>query len=152
MRGAQIIRPEDDWGIGKGKQVYRKKIQRPIYCRDGFMMSVQASREHFCSPRDDFKPCDGVEVGYPSELEHLLLPFTDNNTERTPVICGMAPTLYVNVPPITIRAIIQKHGGMTADRDKLPPMVEVDEDGYFWSAAAEPPSTTTEEEDEEEAT
>ena len=86
------------------------------------MMSVQASSEHFCSPRDDFGPYDGVEVGYPSEWEDLLLPFTDNNTERTPVMCGLTPTLYVNVPPSTIRAIIQKHGGMTADSGKLPQM------------------------------
>ena len=64
----------------------------------------------------------------------------------------MAPTLYVNAPPSTIRAVIQKHGGMTANRGKLPPMVEGDENGYLWSAAAEPPSTTSEEEDEEEAT
>ena len=78
-------------------------------------MSVQASREHFCSPRDDYGPHNGVEVGYPSEWEDLLLPFTDNNTDHTPVICGMAPTLYVNVPPSTIRAVIQKHGGMTAN-------------------------------------
>ena len=60
------------------------------------------------------------------------------------------------VPPSTIRAVIKKHGGMTEDNDKLPPMVERDEDGYLWAAAAEPPSTTEEEEeeetDEEEAT
>ena len=110
------------------------------------MMSVQASREHFCSPRDDDGPYDGVEVGYPSEWEDLLLPFTDNNTDRTPAFCGIAPTLYVNVPPSTIRAVIQKHGGMTADSGTLPPMVEVDEDGYLWAAAAVPPSTSEEDE------
>ena len=143
---------DDDWGSSKGKQVYRKKLQRPIYCKDGFMMSVQASREHFCSPRDDFGPYDGVEVGYPSEWEDLLLPFTDNNTDRTPAICGMAPTLYVNVPPSTIRAIIQKHGGMTAESGKLPPMTEVDADGHLWAAAAEPPSTSEEEEEEDAPT
>lgn len=142
---------DDDWGIGKGKQVHRKKLRKPIYCRDGFAMSVQASREHFCSPRDDYGPYNGVEVGYPSEWEDLLLPFTDNNTDRTPVICGVTPTLYVNVPPSAIRAVIQKHGGMTADSGNLPPMVEVDEDGHLWAAAAEPPSTTSEEDDDEEA-
>ena len=115
-------------------------MAKPIYCRDGFMMSVQASSEHFCSPRDDVGPYDGVEVGYPSEWEDLLLPFTDKNADRTPIICGMAPTLYVNVPPSTIRAVIEKHGGMTVDSGRLPRMVEVDERGYLWAEAAPVPS------------
>ena len=81
-----------------------------------------------------------MTVPYPSEWEDLLLPFTDNNTDRTPVICATAPTLYVNVPPSTIRAVIKKHGGLTLDSGNLPPMVEVDERGFLWAAAAEVPS------------
>ena len=75
-------------------------------------------------------------MGYPSEWEDLLLPYADNNTDETPVICGMAPTLYVNVPPSTIRAVIAKHGGMTVDSGRLPRMVEVNE----WEEAAPVPS------------
>ena len=116
------------------------------------MMSVQASSEYFCSPRNNSGSYDGVEVGYPSEWEDLLLPYTDNNTDRTPVVCVTAPTLYVNVSPPTIKAVIAKHGGLTAESGKLPPMVEVDERGYQWAAAAEVPSdlSMTEEEGEDD--
>ena len=81
-------------------------------CNDGFSISIQASRDHFCTPRDDIGPYEYVEAAYPSEWEDLLLPFTDNDTDRTPVICGTAPTLYVNVPASVIREMISKHGGM----------------------------------------
>ena len=85
-------------------------------------------------------PCDGVEVGYPSEWEDLLLPFTDRNTDRTSVTCGMVSTIYVNVPSSTIWSVIAKHGGMTVDSGRLPRMVEVDERGYLWAEAAPVPS------------
>ena len=92
---------------------------------------------------------DDVEVGCPFERKDLSLPFTDNNTDLIPVTCVMTITLYVNVSPITILTVIKKHGGMTADNDNLPPMVERDEDGCLWSSAVEPPSTIEEEEEEE---
>ena len=91
--------------------MHHKKLQKPIYSKDGFMMSVQASREHFCSPRDDFGPCDGVEVGYPSEWEDLLIPHTDNNSDHTPIMCVVSPSPHVNVPPHVVYTVIQKHGG-----------------------------------------
>ena len=84
----------EDWGGIKTKRVRRKKSHKPIKCNDGFVMSVQVSREHFCSPRDDVGPYDGVEAGYPNEWEDLLLPYIDNNTDPTPVVCDTAPTLY----------------------------------------------------------
>ena len=95
-------------------------------------------------------PHDGVEVGYPSEWEDRLLPFTDNNTDRTPEICGVAPTLYVNVPPHVISAIIRKHAGLRHDSGELPPMVDMDANGSLWAAAAEPPSESEESEVEVE--
>ena len=79
-------------------------------------------------------------MGCTSEWEDLLSPYTDRNTDRTPAMCGMAPTLYVNVPPSAIRAVIAKHGGMTVESDRLPQMVEVDERGYLWADAAPVPS------------
>ena len=79
----------------KGKKARREQRRRPIQCKDGFMMTVSASRGHLCSPRDDYGPYSAVEVTYPNELEDLLLAYTDT---RTPVICGYAPTRYANVP------------------------------------------------------
>ena len=136
---------DDDWVIKK--RVY-KKVQPPIRCKDGFQMSVQASRDHYCTPRDDKGPYTHVEVGWPSMWEDLLLPFTDNDTDRTPVVCGESPTLYVNVPANTVRAVVEKHGGMSCHSGKLPRMEETDEDGYLWAAAAEPPTDSETEETE----
>ena len=141
----------EKWGLGKRKRVKRKKLVKSIRCKDGFVMSVETSREHFCSPRDDVGPYNGVEVTYPSEWEDLLLPYKDNNTDHTPYICGVAPTLYVNVSPHVVRAVIHKHGGQSLDSGRLPSMEEFDEDGYMWAAAAEPPSSEgTETETEED--
>ena len=103
------------------QQQMQKPLAKAVFCRDGFRMSVQASRTHYCTPRDDEGPYEGVEVAYPSEWEDLLLPYTDSGT---PTICGMAPTMYVNVPKQTIDAIIHKHGGLTIDSGPLPPMVQ----------------------------
>ena len=41
----------------------RKPIRGVIRCHDGFQMSIQASRDHYCTPRDDTGPCSAVEVG-----------------------------------------------------------------------------------------
>ena len=142
---------DDSWGEewrGFKPKRARRQLRKQIRCNDGFRMSVQASREHFCSPRNDVGPYDGVEVAYPSEWEDLLLPYTDNNTDRTPAICGAAPTLYVNVPPQVIHAVIQKHAGLASDSGQLPPMEEYDEDGYLWAAAAEVSSDYSEPEAE----
>ena len=119
-----------------------------MVCNDGFSISI---RDHFCTPRDDIGPYEYVETAYPSEWEDLLLPFTDNNTDRTPVICGEAPTLYVNVPAKVIREMINKHGGMARRSGHLPRMVEFDSNGYQWTEAAVPPtdSETTMEDDED---
>ena len=130
----------DDGGWLIKRRVH-KKVQPRVVCNDGFSISIQASRDHFCTPRDDIGPYECVEAAYPSEWEDLLLPFTDSNT---PVICGITPTMYVNVPASVIRAVINKHGGMARRSGHLPRMVEYHEDGYQWAEAAVPPSTDSE--------
>ena len=45
---------------------YKENAPR-IVCADGASLSVQASKNHYCSPRlDDIFSYDRVEVGYPS--------------------------------------------------------------------------------------
>ena len=100
-------------------------------------MSVQASRDHYCTPREDVGPYTHVEVGYTSEWEDLLIPHRDKST---PAICGARPTLYVNVPAQTVRSVVTKHAGMARGSGRLPRLVEVDEDGIQWAEAAVPPS------------
>ena len=98
-----------------------------------------------------------MEVGYPSELEPLLLPYSDGMSD----ICGNAPTMYANVPAEVIMDVVCKHCGLRSDTAKLPDLLlvyeaaaavvanavayekeaERDENGHSWAAAAVPPST-----------
>ena len=71
----------------------RPAIRGLIKCKDGFTMSVQASSDHACTPRDNTGPYAAVEIGYPSELEPLLMPFRDAPQLYT----SIEPTLFVNV-------------------------------------------------------
>ena len=68
---------DERWVI---KRVAHKKVQPLIRCRDGFRVSIQASRDHYCEPHDDLGPCTHVEVTYPIMWEDLLLPYTDKST------------------------------------------------------------------------
>ena len=52
---------EDDWGMIKPR--VRKALRGRVRCNDGFAMSVQESREHTCTPRDDTGPYPMVERG-----------------------------------------------------------------------------------------
>ena len=103
-------------------------MRRMIVCNDCFEMSVQASKTHYCAPRNDKGPYTHVEVGYPSEWEDLLIPFRDTSE---PQICGMRPMLYIKVPSDVVRAIIIKHGGLAERSGYLPPLA-----ANRWAAAA----------------
>ena len=78
-------------------------------------------------------------------MEELLLPFADLADSMGAI--GGVPTLYVNVPVTTIRAVLEEHGGMV--EGQLPDMEEErDEDDIQWAAAAPAPSTDPETDEE----
>jgi len=76
-----------------------------IVCKDGFMMSVQASDRHRCCPKtlDFFKlSCySEVEVGFPSATEELLMPYQVSEGSN----------VFGYVPLKVVQEIIRKHGG-----------------------------------------
>jgi hypothetical protein len=74
-------------------------IRPQIVCADGFTISVQASAFHYCSPRRNEGPYTEVEVGFPSEYEPLLAPYSDGS--------GVFPYTPIDV----VREVILKHGG-----------------------------------------
>lgn len=88
--------------------IMRHKIAHPVVphitCADGFSMSVQAGRIHYCSPRSDIGPWLRVEVGFPSEEEPDLLPYAEDPHNPTETVYGYVPTEVVD-------RIIEKHGG-----------------------------------------
>ena len=80
-----------------------------IVCADGFKMSVQASRTHYCLPCNSAGPWSHVESGFPSAREDLLLPYVDN-AELEPT-----ETVYGRVPAMVVREVVAKHGGLAGE-------------------------------------
>lgn len=82
-------------------------LRKPIICKDGFSMSVQASSSHYCTPRRNLFNGDyeTVEIGFPSEKEDLLIDYAEIEEELT-------KTVYGYVPVEVVEEIIKKHGGI----------------------------------------
>ena len=81
-------------------------MNKKVICADGFTMSVQANENAYCSPRANH---DGlyteVEIGFPSAVEPLIMPWAeDKNRPRE--------TIYGYVPVGTVTNVIAKHGGI----------------------------------------
>lgn len=86
-----------------------KPIEPKVTCADGTTLSVQASRTHYCTPRDDEGPYTQKEVGF---------IFDANGKEITPprswkpYADGDFPSyVYGYVPVELIEKLITKHGG-----------------------------------------
>ena len=81
-------------------------MNKPIKCADGLIMSVQASANHYCSPREaGLGFYNTYEVGFPSMEEPLLIPYAEDASRPT---C----TVYGWVPAHVIAEVIAKHGGI----------------------------------------
>ncbi len=86
-------------------------VIKPLYpsfiCQDGFSMSVQASAFHYCEPRNDEGPYSSVEIGFPSEVEPLLMDYIDvYKDDQDP-----RESVYPRVPADVVLEVIAKHGG-----------------------------------------
>ena len=83
------------------------KIRPHVICKDGFTMSVQASRHHYCDPRIDLEGgnYNEVEIGFPSEEESLIMEYAECPSEPTGSVYGYVPIEIVD-------AVIEKHGGI----------------------------------------
>ena len=77
-----------------------------IICADGFKMSVQASKSHYCLPRDSAGPWHQVEVGFPTEKVEAFMPFIDGDDNTDPT-----ETVYAFVPIDIVAQAIADHGG-----------------------------------------
>lgn len=84
-------------------------------CADGFSISVQASKHHYCQPKvDGAMSYQAVEVSSPSEPVPDLLKWAKNPGRPK-------ETIYAWVPVRLVRKVIQSHGGMVSG--ELPPGV-----------------------------
>ena len=76
------------------------KFVPEMICADNFKMSVQASRTHYCSPRNESGPYKSVEV-LPDEGESLFEELR-----------GDGSGVYGWVPVDVVAKVITKHGGL----------------------------------------
>lgn len=78
-------------------------------CKDGFKISIQASRTHYCSPRTDTGPWYKVELGFPSaEPEFGIMEYAENPEDPT-------GTVYAYVPISKVEQLVNYHGGPDYD-------------------------------------
>lgn len=92
-----------------------KELNEQVVCKDGFKMSVQASRINYSSPRtDDCEKYTEVEVGFPSAEESLLMPYVEDDEDPT-------DTVYPYVPVSIVSLVLAKHGGIVSG--EVPPGV-----------------------------
>lgn len=77
-----------------------------VVCKDGFAMSVQASRYSYCVPRiTDAAHYSHVEVGFPTERVEALMEFVEDADNPL-------DTVYSRVPVETINLVVDYHGGL----------------------------------------
>ena len=92
-------------------------VRKHIYCKDGFVMSVQASKIHRCTPPEDLLNGEytTVEVGisrFLAEHEDSVSHLDDftNIGFRYGEIQTLVPIEYVD-------EVIEKHGGIATDEE-----------------------------------
>ena len=94
------------------------KIQEPhkgITCGDGFNISIQASSNHYCSPRKDGYDVlyTQVELGFPSERDNLIDEYEEDLSQDGKDI-NWTGSVYGWVPSDIVALVIAKHGGMVS--------------------------------------
>ena len=90
-----------------------KIVMRPrIVCNDGFSMSVQAHEFAYCTPRITTNCYTAMEVGFPSEVEDLLLEYAEEPEYPT-------TTVYPYTPTELIEQVILKHGGINVEESLI---------------------------------
>ncbi len=90
-----------------------KPSYKSLVLKSGWSASIQASRTHYCMPRDDHGPYTHVEIGFPSKEEELISSYAEDSSNPL-------DSVYGYVPVGILQAIIIKHGGIAEGQH--PPM------------------------------
>ena len=76
-------------------------------CRDGFSISIQGgTRFHYCQPRELCRIFESVELGFPNQVEDLIMPYIDGSADNP------LGNVYGFVPIEVVDEMITKHGGI----------------------------------------
>ena len=82
------------------------RLLKEIECKDGFKISVQASKNHYCQPRETLRTgYDLVECGFPNAVPEFILEYADDIENPT-------DTVYAYVPVELVNKLINHHGGV----------------------------------------
>lgn len=80
-------------------------------CNDGVSLSIQASKYHYCSPReDDAAPWYQVEVGYIRDINDK--PLTPPDSWQEYADGDFPSSVYGYVPVELVAEFIKLHGGV----------------------------------------
>ena len=92
-----------------------QKTRDYVVCADGFTMSVQASENHYCSPRANGAEIiyGRVEIGFPSEREPEFDEYVEDLSQDGKDI-DWTGSVYGWVPSDIVALVIAKHGGMVS--------------------------------------
>jgi hypothetical protein len=95
-----------DWVVANredGTELFTHRL----VCHDGFSVSVQASRCHYSTPRENNEPrYFAFELGFPSEdMGVLINDYAEDKDEPL-------NTVYAYVPGELVQAVIDLHGGI----------------------------------------
>ena len=83
----------------------KRKTYKPITCKDGFSVSIQASSTSYCEPRvDEAFVYNSVELGFPSAEDDLIMQYAEDPYRPCDTVYGWVPIEVVNL-------LIAKHGG-----------------------------------------
>ena len=81
-------------------------VRPAMKCADGFTISVQASKIHYCSPRiNGADQYENVELGFPNMEEPLIADYAEDPDDLIHTVYGFVPIEVVN-------KLIEKHGGI----------------------------------------
>lgn len=106
--GATVLTAYIEMHTKLGAHGMREPLCAPrIECADGFSVSVQAGRTHYCLPRDMKGPWTHFECGMPTMPVPEWLEWRDGDDPDTENVFGY-------VPGDVILATIQQHGGCAA--------------------------------------
>lgn len=105
-------RATDAYKLSLQKSGEKHLKMKTLYSADGQLdMSVQASREHFCTPQTDEGPYTHVEVGFPSlKPPEAWKAFSMRGKYDT----KPCDDVYGNVPLALVVEWLDSHGGLKA--------------------------------------
>jgi hypothetical protein len=82
------------------------KRNKPVVCKSGFRISIQANISAYCSPRaDGADRYTQVELGFPNQPEDLIHQYAENPEDP-------CETVYPYVPVSLVNLLLAKHGGV----------------------------------------